>query len=236
MTYEERGAVPGSNNMDAQPRVILQPLAAPSILGLYGLAGATFMVAAYMAHWFGSSGTALLLIPFAAVFGGLAQFLAGMWAYKARDGVATAVHGMWGAFWMAFGVLTLMISSGRAPAPALPLFPELGYWFIVLAAITWACTGAAVAENKALVTVLTFLAAGSTIAAIALLIGVEQLVILSGYLFIICALAAWYTASALMLNEAFGREVWSLGKTATARQMPRVTLGSGEPGVIRGQA
>ena len=67
----------------AEPRVFLQPIAAPSILGLYGLAGATFMVAAQMTHWFGSSytHTTLFLVPFAAIFGGLAQFLAGMWAY-----------------------------------------------------------------------------------------------------------------------------------------------------------
>ena len=70
--------------------MILQPIAAPSILGLYGFAGATFMVAANMAHWFGSSHTALLLAPFVVFCGGLAQFLAGMWAFKARDGLATA--------------------------------------------------------------------------------------------------------------------------------------------------
>ena len=232
MTYEESR----QSTTDAQPRVFLQPLAAPSILGLYGLAGATFMVAAQMTHWFGTTQSALLLVPFAAIFGGLAQFLAGMWAYKARDGVATAVHGMWGAFWMAFGILTLMLSSGRAPMPAGPMFPELGYWFIVLAAITWVCTGAAAAENKSLVTTLAFLAAGSTISAIALLAGSDGLLILAGYLFIICAIAAWYTASALMLNEAFGREVWSLGRSTQAQQMPAITVGIGEPGVIRGQA
>jgi len=221
---------------DVQARVFLQPIAAPSILGLYGLAGATFMVAAEMAHWFGSSSTTLLLVPFAAIFGGLAQFLAGMWAYKARDGVATAVHGMWGAFWMAFGILALMLSSGKAPMPNGALFPELGYWFIALAAITWACTAAAAAENKALVTVLTFLAAGSTISAIGLLVGVEGLIVLSGYLFLICSIAAWYTASALMLNEAFGREVWNLGRSAHAKRMAPITTATGEPGVIRGQA
>jgi succinate-acetate transporter protein len=189
-----------------------------------------------MVHWFGSSHTTLLLVPFAAVFGGLAQFLAGMWAYKARDGVATAVHGMWGAFWMAFGILALILSNGKVPSPTGSLFPELGYWFIVLAAVTWVCTGAAAAANKAMVTVLSFLAAGATILAIALLAGSEGLMILSGYLFIISAIAAWYTASALMLNEAFEREVWSLGRSAHAQQMPPVALGVGEPGVIRGQA
>jgi len=230
MTYEEKPLT------GAEPRVFLQPIAAPSILGLYGLAGATFMVAAQMAQWFGSSHTTLLLVPFAAFFGGLAQFLAGMWAYKARDGVATAVHGMWGAFWMAFGILAFLFSTGRAAQPAGPMFPELGFWFIVLAAITWVCTLAASAENKALVTTLAFLAAGSTIAAIALLAGIEGLMILAGYLFIICAIAAWYTASALMLNEAFGRQVWALGKSAQAQQMQSITAPVGEPGIIRGQA
>ena len=194
------------------------------------------MVAARMVGWFGSTHTTLLLVPFAAIFGGLAQFLAGMWAYKARDAVATAVHGMWGAFWMAFGILALILVDGKAPTPATPFFPELGYWFIVLAAITWVCAGAAGAENKSLVTTLLFLAGGSTLAAIALLTGVESLMIIAGYLFIICSLAAWYTASALMLNEAFGREVWSLGRSSQAQQMPQITLGIGEPGVIRGQA
>jgi succinate-acetate transporter protein len=64
---------------DAHAQIYLQPIAAPSILGLYGLAGATFMVAAHMAHWFGDS-TSLYLFAFAAMFGGLAQFLARMWA------------------------------------------------------------------------------------------------------------------------------------------------------------
>jgi len=71
---------------DPHAQIYLQPIAAPSILGLYGLAGATFMVAANMAHWFGTSATSLYLFPFAAIFGGLAQFLAGMWAFRARDG------------------------------------------------------------------------------------------------------------------------------------------------------
>jgi hypothetical protein len=59
---------------------------------------------------------------------------------------------------------------------------------------------------------------------------------LAGYLFIICAIAAWYTASAVMLNEAFVREIWGLGRSVQSQLMPPVTIGVGEPGVIRGQA
>src|SRR5437879_2601132 len=52
--------------------VLLQPFAAPSILGLYGIAS-TFMVAANLAHWYGNQSRSIYLAPFAAVFGGLAQ-------------------------------------------------------------------------------------------------------------------------------------------------------------------
>ncbi len=194
------------------------------------------MVAALMCRWFGLTYTTLAIVPFAAFFGGLAQFLAGMWAFKARDGVATAVHGTWGSFWMGFGALTLLIASGRVPPPAGTFYPALGFWFIVLAAITWTCTFASAAENRCTMLTLMFLSAGSTVLAIALLAGSWGLILVSGYLFLISSFIAWYTASALMINEAFGREVWSLGRSTQARQMPRVAVGIGEPGVIRGQA
>lgn len=220
---------------EARAQISLQPIAAPSILGLYGLAGATLMVAAHMAHWFGGTMTSLYLFPFAALFGGLAQFLAGMWAFRARDGVATAVHGMWGAFWMAYGALSLIFAVGKIAIPV-GAWPEIGFWFIVLAAITWVTVAAASAQNRALVTVLTFLAAGSTTAAIGELTGLEWLMTLTGWLFIVASIAAWYTASALMLEEAFGHEMWGLGKSRQTRNMSSVSSGIGEPGVIRGQA
>ncbi len=215
-------------------QVFLQPVAAPSILGLYGFAGATFIVAANMAHWFGSSQTALYLAPFAAMFGGLAQFLAGMWSFKARDGLASAMHGMWGSFWLAYGLLSILFATGTLRQPN-GAFEALGFWFIVLAAITWVGCIAAAAEVKALAWVLGFLAAGSTAAAIGQISGTEPLNILAGWLFIISAIIAWYTASALMLESVYGRPVWPLGKTQRAKQLPKVMIGAGEPGVIRGQ-
>ncbi len=218
---------------DTHAQISLQPIAAPSILGLYGFAGATFMVAANMAHWFGNGSSVLYLFPFVAMFGGLAQFLAGMWAYRARDGVATAMHGMWGSFWMAYGILQLLIAFGRIQAPQ-GAWPEIGYWFIVLAAITWVGAFAAGADNKCLVTMLSLLAAGSTIAAAGELTGSDGTMVLAGYLFMLAAVAAWYTASALMLNEAYGHQVWSVGKSRHAREP--VSIGVGEPGVIKGQA
>ena len=162
------------------------------------------------------------------------SLLAGMWAYKARDGVATAMHGMWGSFWMAFGILWVMVSAGKITIPANgAAFPALGFWFIVLAAITWAGMAAAASESSVVAAVLGFLAAGSTVAAIAELIGVEGLRMAAGWLFIISAIIAWYAATALMMNGALGRTVMRLGSKRKAET--DIQIGFGEPGVLRGQ-
>jgi succinate-acetate transporter protein len=87
-------------------RVVLQPIAAPSILGLYGFACATFMVTANMVGWYGSATSPALIFPFATAAAGIAQAAAALWAFKARDGLATAIHGIWAAFWLGYGSST----------------------------------------------------------------------------------------------------------------------------------
>src|SRR5919204_6080994 len=89
-------------------RVFLQPIAAPSILGLFGFAGATFIVAANVAGWYGDHATTpLVLAPFAAVFGGIAQFMAGVWGYPAPHARPPPMRGMWGAFLIAYRILNI---------------------------------------------------------------------------------------------------------------------------------
>jgi uncharacterized protein len=216
---------------NAAARIYLQPIAAPSILGLYGFAGATFMVAAHFAGWYGGADTMMYLVPFVAIFGGLAQFLAGMWAFKARDGVATAVHGTWGSFWIAFGALNLLVMNGKIAAPGI-LSPEMGYWFIVLAAITWMCTLAAFAESIGVASVLGVLAIGSTLEAIARLTGTGGVHVAAGYALVISAIIAWWVASAMMFEEAYGHPILGVGKRL---RQTNLSVGVGEPGVIRGQ-
>lgn len=221
---------------ESQVRAFLQPIAAPSILGLYAFAGSTFIVSAHLAGWYGESDTPLYLLPFAAVFGGIAQFAAGMWAYKARDAIATAMHGMWGSFWIGFGILELLIAAGVIP-PNEGSFPAFAYWFIALAAITLMGTVAAAAENLALTSVLGVLTAGSVAAAIAEFLGTppgEGWTVIAGYTFMISAILAWYTASALMF-EGVGRPILPVGMTKERQQDPAVAPGAGEPGVMKGQ-
>lgn len=75
-TFNDNRAL--NDDRSAAARIYLQPIAAPSILGLYGFAAATFMVAANFAGWYGGPDSVTYLFPFAALFGGIAQFLAGI--------------------------------------------------------------------------------------------------------------------------------------------------------------
>jgi succinate-acetate transporter protein len=155
----------------ARPRVVLSPIAAPSVLGLFGFAGATFIVAANLGGWYGTKASPGYLFPFAMFFGGLAQFSAGMWAYKSRDAVATAMHGIWGSFWLGYGVLNLLVATRRL-RPGQRWSTRSASGFIALCGITASGTLGALAEaNFGVTAVLTTFAAGSGLAATGFLQG-----------------------------------------------------------------
>jgi uncharacterized protein len=221
-------------------RIFLQPIAAPSILGLFGFAGATFIVAAHAAGWYGNDASPQYLFPFAAVFGGLAQFLAGMWAYKARDAVATAMHGTWGSFWIGYGILYLLVATGDLVIPK-GSFPELGFWFVALAGITVFGAVAALAENLALTTVLASLATGAAFLAVHFLTGIGWWETAGGWVLVGSAIAATYTAGAMMLEAAFGYVLLPLGKKEREANVPGsgitnpIEYERGEPGIRQGQ-
>ena len=106
------------------------------------------------------------------MFGGLAQFLAGMWAFKARDAIATLAHGTWGAYWLAYGILNILLATHAIAAPT-PWYhnPEVGFWFFALAITTGIAALAATTESLSLTAVLSTLAAGAGILAGAYIYG-----------------------------------------------------------------
>src|ERR671931_1528266 len=211
-TLEERRATASAGVRESTngfgTRVVLQPIAAPSILGLAGFAGATFIVASNLAGWWGTTTSPLALAPFAAMFGGVAQFLAGMWAYRARDAVATLAHGTWGAFWMAYLILNILVGAKVVAEPT-PWYhnPDVGFWFFALAVTTGIAALAALAESVGLVAVLSTLAAGAGVLAGAFIYGSHGWAAVGGGVFFPSPGPAWYVATAMMLAAAAGAVV-----------------------------
>lgn len=229
-------------NGEPRPQVMLSPVAAPSILGLFGFAASTFIVSANLAGWYGNETiTPLVLFPFTLAFGGIAQLLAAMWCYRARDALGTGIHGAWGSFWIGYGIYMLLVAvhvlPGTVASPAAAT--AVGYWFIGLAAITWVGVVAALAENMALLLVLLTLAAGSTLLAIGMTAGFGILQTVGALVLIASAVIAWYTASAMVLAVNFGRPVLPVGPLGGGASgqhgPPSLAVVSDEPGVKQGQ-
>lgn len=167
-----------------------------------------------------------------------------MWAYRARDVVATVAHGMWGAFWMAFGILQILTLAGKLPA-ATPGTSNsaLGLWFFGLAFMTAIIALAATFENLGIAAVLWTLTAGSAFTCIGWFhggIGSHWLG-LGGVLFIVSAGLAAYMTLAMSLHAMTGRTILPLGHYKKDANVPGrqptepIELAWAEPGVKKGQ-
>jgi len=248
MTTEARRVVTVESSTEwedgfARPRVMLTPYAAPSVLGLFGFAAATFMVALHLTGSYGGANTPGELWPFAAVFGGVAQFMAGMWAFRVRDVVATAMHGAWGSFWIAYGIFNLLIMTHHLPAHAAGSVsdPAFAMWFYMLAAVTAAGALAAMVENIGLFTVLALLATGSALLGVGLSVAGPTWVKVAGWVLVASAIAAWYVATSIMLLASASKVILPLGKFSKEANMPGgepmkpIQLAWAEPGIRKGQ-
>ena len=91
----------------------------------------------------------------------------------------------------------------------------------MVGAITWMGTMAALSESIALVLTLGFLAAGSTLAAIANIADRGGLELVAGWVFLISAVVGWYTATGMMFERTSGRSVLPLGACAATEPFSR---------------
>jgi succinate-acetate transporter protein len=226
----------------ARTRVFLTPIAAPSIMGLFGFMIATLMLGAWQAGWYGTASTPLIIWPFALVAGGVLQSIAAIASLRARDGVAVAVHTAWGSFWIGWGILQLLIATHVMPATPLGAAnPSMAFWFIALALVTTFGALGSLAQSLGVFTVLATLSAGAAVTAAGMYGGALGVVRAGGWLYVVSAAAAWLVAGAMVLEHAFGRTIIPLGKWSKAANVPGrsptvpIAYPEGMPGVRVGQ-
>lgn len=128
---------------DPRITIFLRPIAPPAALGLAGFAGSTWIAASWIAGWWGGASSPGVFFPFVTLWGGLAQFIAGLYGFPARDTLVSVINVLWGSFWMSAGMLWFLIVAGIIPMHDIHAhFSELASWMVVLAFFTWSgvCT------------------------------------------------------------------------------------------------
>jgi succinate-acetate transporter protein len=211
-------------------------------MGLFGFMIATLMLGAWQAGWYGPASAPLIIWPFALVAGGIMQAIAAIASFRARDGVALAVHTVWGAFWTGWSILQLLVATHvMAPIAIGSYSPAFAFWFITLTLVTGMCFLGALRQNLMVALTLAFLACGTALTACGFYSASTVVVRAGGWLFVCSATAAWVAASAMMLEHAWGRTVIPLAKWSRQANVPGakatdpIAYPAGMPGVRVGQ-
>jgi len=184
---------------------VREKLANPAPLGLAGFGLTTLVLNIVNADLIGKESIGMVL-PMGLFYGGLAQFLAGMWEMKKSNTFGFTAFSSFGAFWMALAVMVILEDTGVIePVPKNGLSVFLGAWGLFTAYMTIGTLRISRALQVVFgsLTILFFLLAAGE--------HNETVMKIAGWEGILCAASALYVSAAQVINESWGRYVAPLG-------------------------
>lgn len=195
----------------------------PASLGLFAFATGAFTLGSIFNGVFPTS-TLLYAVPVMLIFGGIVQFLAGMWSYRKGDTLAATFFCSFGGFNATYALFLLFQHTGLVAGPAAGT-GVTGVVFVCFALIAVVLMVAATSRNIVLVGVLLCLAvADGLVGGGELAKGSSYVISYGGGFGIACAVLAYYAAAAMAINSAHGRLVLPLGELrGLSVQAPFVT-------------
>jgi len=173
--------------MSEQVVKISDSWATPGALGLTGFSLSTIVLAFLN---LGLAEDAVPLIAMSIFVGGIAQFCAGLFAFKKGSTFDMVAFCGFGSFWVSFAYILLTGSGAYA----------VGIYLIVWALLAFALTlGVIKLKAKALIGVLGLLTIVLIVSGLNSIMG--GLAMVAGILCLVLGLLAFYTAMAIVLNE-----------------------------------
>jgi succinate-acetate transporter protein len=151
-----------------------------------------------------------VVIGLALAYGGIAQFVAGVWEFRTGNTFGATAFCSYGAFWISFYVL---LHIGATAIPKTELFSAVGLYLWAWGIFTAYMFVASLRTTAAIALVLLLLAVTFIILGIgnSALAGGHALtngtIKLGGYFGLATAIAAWYASFAAVTNSTFGRVV-----------------------------
>jgi succinate-acetate transporter protein len=188
-------------------------IANPAPLGLSAFALTTFVLSAANAGLY--SGAAIV-IGLALFYGGLGQLMAGMWEFRSGNTFGATAFTSYGAFWIAVGFSLMPLFAGKSVVELAGGSTALGVFFLGWTIFTALMFLGTFKLNGALVGVFGFLTLTFLFLTIGALggSGASGMTTLGGWLGIITAALAWYTALAGVLagtNSAIKLPTFPMG-------------------------
>lgn len=172
----------------------------PAPLGLSAFALTTFVLSAANAGLFTG---AEIVIGLALFYGGLCQLLAGMWEFKMGNTFGATAFSSYGGFWLAV--------AASLQLKLIPNDTAFGFFLLGWTIFTGIMLIGALRSNFALIGVFLFLFLTFLALTIGALGASSTFTTLGGWLGIITAIIAWYTALAGLLTTVKAPFVLPIG-------------------------
>jgi len=171
-------------------------IANPGPLGLCGFALTTFFLSLVNANILTGKGDIFVVVGLAVFYGGIAQFAAGMWEFRSGNTFGATAFTSYGAFWLSFAALLL---PGFGAAVGVASQTAIGYYLLGWTIFTGIMMLGSFRTNVA--TALVFIALFITFLLLAIgnLNANSNIVHIGGYVGLVTAVLAWYTALAGVL-------------------------------------
>jgi uncharacterized protein len=187
---------------------VVPAIADPAPLGLAGFALTTLLLSAHNAGW----APDLIWLGPALFYGGLAQFVAGMWSFRRGNVFTATAFSTYGAFWLSLATYVLLVVFGKAPAADVP--SALGWFLLAFAIFNTYMLFWSMRVNTAVFMVFLTL----ELTEILLFIGNfngskagEGLILVGGLVGVLTAAVAFYTSAADVISGMAGRYVLPVG-------------------------
>jgi uncharacterized protein len=175
----------------------------PGPLGLAAFALTTFVLSMFNTGLVSDKGVPVVL-GLALAYGGIAQFLAGMWEFRTGNTFGATAFSSYGAFWISFWAYNQFFAKD---VPAGDAGHAVGLYLIAWGIFTTYMFVASLRTTAAVSLVFVLLAATFIVLGIGEAGGTSGIVKLGGWIGLAAAIAAWYASFAEVTNATFNRIV-----------------------------
>lgn len=189
-------------------------IADPAPLGLAAFAMTTFVLSVFNAGFITNTALEAVVLPLALFYGGLAQFVAGMWEFRKGNTFGALAFSSFGAFWMSFAAYVKFVAPTLGSSAA----TATGLYLLGWAIFTAYMTVAAARVNAAVLAVFVFLTLTFVALTIADFAGASGMTKLGGWLGLVTAVLAWYASFAGVTNFTWKRTILPVFPLSPARR------------------
>ena len=197
---------------EVRPEPPVAAVADPAPLGLAGFAMTTVLLSAANAGLIDAASGSAIFVGMALAYGGLGQFMAGMWEFKRNNTFGATAFSSYGAFWIGTGILILATALKGDAALNKAFLGDSGFaWFLFAWGVFTTYMFVASLRVSGAVA-LVFLLLALTFYALWIGAGHHDPAKVGwtnagGWLGLATAVAAFYASFAGVLNTTWGRQV-----------------------------